>query len=248
MKILISNDDGYKSRGIKALIKELKTIADLVIVAPDRNRSGSSSSLTLDKAVKVNKLEKNFYYINGTPTDCVHIALTGLINFVPDLVISGINHGPNMGDDTIYSGTVAAAMEGYLLNIPSFAISMGNENPKFFETGAKVIVDLIKLYNKKKLGSMLLNVNVPDIPYEELKGMEITRLGKRHAAESAIKSEENKSEALYWIGAAGEPNDGGPGTDFNSIRKMIVSITPIHADLTDYQNIQKMKEWVKNEK
>tara|TARA_B100001175_G_C19504302_1_gene639954 strand:- start:2462 stop:3070 length:609 start_codon:yes stop_codon:yes gene_type:complete len=202
----------------------------------------------LDKAVKVNKLEKNFYYINGTPTDCVHIALTGLINFVPDLVISGINHGPNMGDDTIYSGTVAAAMEGYLLNIPSFAISMGNENPKFFETGAKVIVDLIKLYNKKKLGSMLLNVNVPDIPYEELKGMEITRLGKRHAAESAIKSEENKSEALYWIGAAGEPNDGGPGTDFNSIRKMIVSITPIHADLTDYQNIQKMKEWVKNEK
>ena len=248
MKILISNDDGYKSKGIKALIKELKTIADLVIVAPDRNRSGSSSSLTLDKAVKVNKLEKNFYYINGTPTDCVHIALTGLINFVPDLVISGINHGPNMGDDTIYSGTVAAAMEGYLLNIPSFAISMGNENPKFFETGAKVIVDLIKLYNKKKLGSMLLNVNVPDIPYEELKGMEITRLGKRHAAESAIKSEENKSEVLYWIGAAGEPNDGGPGTDFNSIRKMIVSITPIHADLTDYQNIQKMKEWVKNEK
>ena len=155
MKILISNDDGYKAKGIKALVTELEKIADLIIVAPDRNRSGSSSSLTLDKAVKVTKLKNNFYYINGTPTDCVHVALTGLINFVPDLVISGINHGPNMGDDTIYSGTVAAAMEGYLLNIPSFAISMGNENPKFFETGAKVTVDLIKLYNKKKLGSML---------------------------------------------------------------------------------------------
>ena len=244
MKILISNDDGYKAKGIKALITELEKIADLIVVAPDRNRSGSSSSLTLDKAVKVTKLKNNFYYINGTPTDCVHVALTGLINFVPDLVISGINHGPNMGDDTIYSGTVAAAMEGYLLNIPSFAISMGNENPKFFDSGAKVTVDLIKLYNKKKLGSMLLNVNVPDVPYEELKGMEITRLGKRHAAESAIKSEENKNEALYWIGAAGEPNDGGPGTDFNSIRKMVVSITPIHADLTDFQNIGKMKKWV----
>ena len=245
MKILISNDDGYKAIGIQTLINELKKIADLVIVAPDRNRSGSSSSLTLDKAVKVTKINNNSYYINGTPTDCVHIALTGLINFIPDLVISGINHGPNMGDDTIYSGTVAAAMEGYLLNIPSFAISMGNENPKNFKTAAKVTTDLIKLYNKKKFGSMLLNINVPDFSYDDLNGMEITRLGKRHAAEPAIKGEEKNHEIFYWIGAAGEPNDGGLGTDFNAIKNKIVSITPIHADLTDHKNIQNMKEWIK---
>jgi 5'-nucleotidase len=245
MKILISNDDGYQAVGIQTLIKELNKIADLIVVAPDRNRSGSSSSLTLDKAVKVTKVDNSFYYIDGTPTDCVHIALSGLMNFTPDLVVSGINHGPNMGDDTIYSGTVAAAMEGYLLNIPSLAISMGSDNPKNFTTGAKVTVDLIKLYNKKKFGPTLLNVNVPDIPYDNLKGIEITRLGKRHAAEPAVRGEESNTETLYWIGAAGEPNDGGPGTDFNAIQNKMVSITPIHGDLTDHQNMQTMKEWIK---
>jgi len=245
MKILISNDDGYQAVGIQTLIDELKKIADLIVVAPDRNRSGSSSSLTLDKAVKVTKVDKNVYYIDGTPTDCVHIALTGLINFIPDLVVSGINHGPNMGDDTIYSGTVAAAMEGYLLNIPSFAVSMGNDNPKNFTTAAKVTVDLIKLYNKKKIATTLLNINVPDVPYNDLKGIEITRLGKRHAAEPAIKGEGGNKETLFWIGAAGEPNDGGPGTDFNAVKNKIVSITPIHGDLTDHKNMQNIKEWVK---
>ena len=245
MKILISNDDGYQAVGIQTLIDELKKIADLIVVAPDRNRSGSSSSLTLDKAVKVTKVDKNVYYIDGTPTDCVHIALTGLINFIPDLVVSGINHGPNMGDDTIYSGTVAAAMEGYLLNIPSFAVSMGNDNPKNFTTAAKVTVDLIKLINKKKIATTLLNINVPDVPYNDLKGIEITRLGKRHAAEPAIKGESQNKETLFWIGAAGEPNDGGPGTDFNAVKNKIVSITPIHGDLTDHKNMQNIKEWVK---
>ena len=245
MKILISNDDGYQAAGIQILINELKKIADLIVVAPDRNRSGSSSSLTLDKAVKVTKVDDNIYYTDGTPTDCVHIALTGLINFTPDLIVSGINHGPNMGDDTIYSGTVAAAMEGYLLKIPSFAVSMGNNNPKNFITAAKVTVDLIKLYNKKKFTSTLLNINVPDIPYDSLEGIEITRLGKRHAAEPAIKGEEKNMETLFWIGAAGEPNDGGPGTDFNAIQNKMVSITPIHGDLTDHKNIQNMEEWIK---
>ena len=245
MKILISNDDGYQAVGIQTLINELKKIADLIVVAPDRNRSGSSSSLTLDKAVKVTKVDNSFYYTDGTPTDCVHIALSGLINFIPDLVVSGINHGPNMGDDTIYSGTVAAAMEGYLLNIPSFAISMGNDNPENFITAAKVTVNLIKLYNKKKFGTTLLNINVPDIPYNNLKGIEITRLGKRHAAEPAVKDETNNTETLFWIGAAGEPNDGGPGTDFNAIKNKMVSITPIHGDLTDHQNMQNIKEWIK---
>ena len=245
MKILISNDDGYQAAGIKSLINELKKISDVIVVAPDRNRSGSSSSLTLDKAVKVSKLNNNFYYINGTPTDCVHIALTGLIDFIPDLVVSGINHGPNMGDDTIYSGTVAAAMEGYLLNIPSFAISMGNDNPKNFNTAAKVTVDLINLYNKKKLSPTLLNINIPDLPYNDLKGMEITRLGKRHAAEPAIKGEEKDGETFFHIGAAGKPNDSGPGTDFNSVKNNMVSITPIHGDLTDHQKIKNMEDWLK---
>ena len=245
MKILVSNDDGYQAAGIKSLINELKKISDVIVVAPDRNRSGSSSSLTLDKAVKVSKLNNNFYYINGTPTDCVHIALTGLIDFIPDFVVSGINHGPNMGDDTIYSGTVAAAMEGYLLNIPSFAISMGNDNPKNFNTAAKVTVDLINLYNKKKLSPTLLNINIPDLPYNDLKGMEITRLGKRHAAEPAIKGEEKDGETFFHIGAAGKPNDSGPGTDFNSVKNNMVSITPIHGDLTDHQKIKNMEDWLK---
>ena len=245
MKILISNDDGYQAAGMQTLIDELKKIADLIVVAPDRNRSGSSSSLTLSKAVKVTKVDDNVYYTDGTPTDCVHIALSGLIDFIPDLVVSGINHGPNMGDDTIYSGTVAAAMEGYLLDIPSFAVSMCNENPKNFITGAKVTVDLIKLYNKKKFASTLLNINVPDIPYSNLEGIEITRLGKRHAAEPATRGDEKNMDTFFWIGPAGQPNDGGPGTDFNAVKNKMVSITPIHADLTDHKNIQIMKEWIK---
>tara|TARA_B100000795_G_scaffold258682_1_gene232969 strand:- start:31 stop:771 length:741 start_codon:yes stop_codon:yes gene_type:complete len=245
MKILISNDDGYKASGLEALIKELRKVADIVVVAPDRNRSGSSSSLTLDKAVKVTKVGNSLYYIDGTPTDCVHIALTGLINFIPDLIVSGINHGPNMGDDTIYSGTVAAALEGYLLNIPSFAISMGNDNPKNFKTAAKVTLDLIKLYNKKKFSHTLLNINVPDIHYDNLKGMEITRLGKRNNAKPAIKSEIKNNNTFFRIGAAGEPKDEGPGTDFNAVKNNKVSITPIQADLTDYQNVQNLKEWIK---
>ena len=150
-----------------------------------------------------------------------------------------------MGDDTIYSGTVAAAMEGYLLNIPSFAVSMGSNNPKNFITAAKVTVDLIKLYNKKKFATTLLNINVPDIYYDNLKGIEITRLGKRHAAEPAIKGDEKNMETFFWIGPAGEPNDGGPGTDFNAIKNNMVSITPIHGDLTDHKNMQIMKEWIK---
>ena len=245
MKILISNDDGYQAAGMQTLIDELKKIADLIVVAPDRNRSGSSSSLTLSKAVKVTKVDDNVYYTDGTPTDCVHIALSGLIDFIPDLVVSGINHGPNMGDDTIYSGTVAAAMEGYLLDIPSFAVSMCNENPKNFITGAKVTIDLIKLYNKKKFAPTLLNINVPDVPYDDLNGIEITRLGKRHAAEPAIKGDGNSTETFFRIGPAGEANDGGPGTDFNAVKNKIVSITPIHGDLTDHKNIQIMKEWIK---
>ena len=246
MHILISNDDGYKSKGIQVLINELKKIAQITVVAPSRNRSGASSSLSLDRSIKVTKKEDSFYFLSGTPTDCVHIALTGLMQTLPDMVISGINHGPNLGDDTIYSGTVAAAIEGYLLDIPSFAISMGSVNPKHFETAAKVTSDLIKLYNKKKVSSAsLLNINVPDIQYDELKGLEVTRLGKRHAAEKAMEKKHTQKESLYWIGEVGQPNDGGPGTDFYALKNNFVSISPIHPDLTDFKKIEITKNWIK---
>ncbi len=246
MHILISNDDGYKSKGIQVLINELKKIAQITVVAPSRNRSGASSSLSLDRSIKVTKKEDSFYFLSGTPTDCVHIALTGLMQTLPDMVISGINHGPNLGDDTIYSGTVAAAIEGYLLDIPSFAISMGSVNPKHFETAAIVTSDLIKLYNKKKVSSAsLLNINVPDIPYDELKGLEVTRLGKRHAAEKAMEKKHTQKESLYWIGEVGQPNDGGPGTDFYALKNNFVSISPIHPDLTDFKKIEITKNWIK---
>ncbi|MBT6232280.1 MAG: 5'/3'-nucleotidase SurE [Betaproteobacteria bacterium] len=246
MHILISNDDGYKSKGIQVLINELKKIAQITVVAPSRNRSGASSSLSLDRSIKVTKKEDSFYFLSGTPTDCVHIALTGLMQTLPDMVISGINHGPNLGDDTIYSGTVAAAIEGYLLDIPSFAISMGSVNPKHFETAAKVTSDLIKLYNKQKVTSAsLLNINVPDIPYDELKGLEVTRLGKRHAAEKAMEKKHTQKESLYWIGEVGQPNDGGPGTDFYALKNNFVSISPIHPDLTDFKKIEITKNWIK---
>ena len=246
MHILISNDDGYKSKGIQVLIKELEKYAQITVVAPSRNRSGASSSLSLDRSIKVTQKDDSFYYLSGTPTDCVHIALTGLMHSLPDMVISGINHGPNLGDDTIYSGTVAAAIEGYLLNIPSFAVSMGSANPKNFETAAKVTSDLIKLYNKNNKGTAtLLNVNVPDIPYDELKGLEVTRLGKRHAAEKAMEKKHTQKESLYWIGEVGQPNDGGPGTDFYALKNNFVSISPIHPDLTDFKKIEITKNWIK---
>lgn len=246
MKILVSNDDGYFSPGLNTLVSHLKKIADVVVVAPDRNRSGASSSLTLDKPICVKEIGPNVYSVDGTPTDCVHIALTGLIPFKPDMVISGINDGPNMGDDTIYSGTVAAAMEGYLLGITSYAVSMGKSDPKNFETAARVVLDLIDKQTKEgSRDALLLNINVPDIPYSEIKGFSVTRLGKRHEAESAIKKTDVNGNNLYWVGAVGEPNDGGPGTDFYAIQENYVSISPIQSDLTNYKEIDPLKQWVK---
>jgi 5'-nucleotidase len=246
MKILVSNDDGYFSPGLNTLVSHLKKIADVVVVAPDRNRSGASSSLTLDKPICVKEIGPNVHSVDGTPTDCVHIALTGLIPFKPDMVISGINDGPNMGDDTIYSGTVAAAMEGYLLGITSYAVSMGKSDPKNFETAARVVLDLIDKQTKEgPRDALLLNINVPDIPYSEIKGFSVTRLGKRHEAESAIKKTDVNGNNLYWVGAVGEPNDGGPGTDFYAIQENYVSISPIQSDLTNYKEIDPLKQWVK---
>lgn len=246
MHILISNDDGYLSEGIATLAAHLSEIADITVVAPERNRSGASNSLTLDRPLSVREAKNGFFYINGTPTDCVHIALTGLITEMPDLVISGINDGANMGDDTIYSGTVAAAMEGYLLNIPSIAISMSQHEATHFETAAKVAVELVEHYNQNPLkGAALLNVNVPDVPYAELKGRVVTRLGKRHKAEPVIQERTPRGEKIYWIGAAGQPNDGGEGTDFYAVANNQVSITPIHADLTKHEQLDAIQNWLK---
>ena len=241
MKFLLSNDDGYLASGINELAHILSSIGEVVIVAPEENKSASSSSLTLKNPLTITEHKKNIYYINGTPTDCVHIALSGFLKFKPDMVISGINDGPNMGDDTIYSGTVAAAMEGYLLDIPSLAISMSQYDPKYYATAGQVVLDLIpKIKNLQQ--SMLLNINVPDLPYDQLKGTEITRLGKRDKAEPIIHHPNQNNKLMYWVGAAGEPNDGGPGTDFFAIKNEKVSISPIISDLTNFNKLDLLKE------
>lgn len=245
MRILISNDDGYLAQGIRTLAEHLSTVAEVTIVAPDRNRSGASNSLTLDRPLSVHQVSENYYYVNGTPTDCVHLALTGLMTEMPDLVISGINDGANMGDDTIYSGTVAAAMEGYLLSIPSIAVSMSQHNATHFETAARIAVELVQHYIKNPIeSSALLNVNVPDVPYDQLHGKTITRLGKRHKAEPVIELETPRGEKVYWVGAAGQPNDGGEGTDFYAVANNQVSITPIRADLTQHEQLPALKQWL----
>ncbi len=245
MLILLSNDDGYFATGLNILAEHISKIADIIVVAPERNRSGASNSLTLDRPLTVRKASNGFYYLNGTPTDCVHLAVTGLIEEVPDMIISGINDGANMGDDTIYSGTVAAAMEGYLLGIPSFAVSMSQHNATYFETAAKVIVELIEHYKAKTFPApILMNVNVPDVPYAELKGKVVTRLGKRHKAEPVIKSTSPRGDTLYWVGPAGSAADAGEGTDFYAVANNQVSLTPLQADLTHHQQLDALKNWI----
>ena len=245
MKILLSNDDGYFAPGLNILAEHIAKIAEITVVAPERNRSGASNSLTLDRPLSVKKATNGFFYVNGTPTDCVHIALTGLMETMPDMVISGINDGANMGDDTIYSGTVAAATEGYLLGIPSIAISMSQHNSTNFETAARVAVELVEHFIKNGFKSTtLLNVNVPDIPYDELQGRVVTRLGKRHRAEPAIQLKTPRNETVYWVGPAGQPNDGGEGTDFYAIAHNQVSISPIQVDLTKHTQLTEIKDWL----
>ena len=245
MKILLSNDDGYFALGLVTLAAHLSKLAEITVVAPERNRSGASNSLTLDRPLSVKRANNGFFYVNGTPTDCVHIALTGLMDSMPDMVISGINDGANMGDDTIYSGTVAAAMEGYLLGIPSIAVSMSQHHSTHFETAARVAVELVQHHQKNGFSQpTLLNVNVPDIPYEELQGRTITRLGKRHKADPVIQLKTPRGETVYWVGAAGAPNDGGEGTDFYAVAHKQVSISPIQVDLTKHSQLDEIRNWL----
>jgi 5'-nucleotidase len=247
MRILLSNDDGYFAPGLNILAQALSAVADITVVAPERNRSGASNSLTLDRPLTVRQATNGFYFVNGTPTDCVHLAVTGLLDKLPDMVISGINDGANMGDDTIYSGTVAAAMEGYLLDIPSIAVSMSQHNATHFDTAARVVAGLVRRHQQLPFPApVLMNINVPDIPYTELKGSRTTRLGKRHKAESVIKSTTPRGEPVYWVGAAGAAQDAGEGTDFHAVEHHMVSITPLQIDLTQYAQLDTLKSWLKN--
>ncbi len=244
MRILLSNDDGYFAPGLAALASALAPHAELTVVAPERNRSGASNSLTLDRPLSVQMASNGFYYVNGTPTDCVHLAVTGLLDHLPDMIISGINDGANMGDDTIYSGTVAAAMEGFLLDIPSIAVSMSQHGAQHFDSAARVIVELVQHHAKNPFPApLLMNVNIPDIPFNQIKGTRITRLGKRHKAEAVIKSTTPRGETVYWVGAAGAAADAGEGTDFHAVEHNLVSITPLQVDLTQHAQLEALKAW-----
>jgi 5'-nucleotidase len=245
MRILLSNDDGYFAPGLAALAETLSRIAEVTVVAPERDRSGASNSLTLDRPLIVRKSHLGFHYINGTPTDCVHLAVTGLLDPLPDMIVSGVNHGANMGDDTIYSGTVAAATEGFLLGIPSIAMSLAKRVEGHYGTAARVAADLVNRFQQRPLRlPVLLNVNVPDVPYEELRGYRVTRLGRRHKAEPVIKSNNPRGETVYWVGAAGDVADAGEGTDFHAVANDFVSVTPLQIDLTQYAQIDAVRNWL----
>lgn len=246
MKILISNDDGVHAIGISTLANEIAKIAEVTVIAPDRNRSGASNSLSLQVPVRVYQLANGYYSVTGTPTDCVHLAVTGMLDAKFDMVISGINAGANLGDDVIYSGTVAAASEGRVLGLPSIAFSLAGKDPqKNYETAAIVARQIIERIKEMPLApATILNVNIPDVPLEELRGFELTRLGKRHPAQGAIKAVDPRGYPIYWIGASGEEEDAGPGTDFGAMKENLVSITPIKIDMTNYFAFQEIGSWV----
>jgi len=246
MRILLSNDDGYFAPGLAALAEALHGLGEVVVVAPEQNRSGASNSLTLDRPLHLKKAANGFYFVNGTPTDCVHLAVTGMLDELPDIIVSGINNGANMGDDTIYSGTVAAATEGYLLGIPSIAISLTSFEGNNYGTAALVARELVERFIRDPIREpVLLNVNVPDIPHAELNGMEVTRLGRRHKAEPVVKMTSPRNETVYWVGAAGAAADAGPGTDFNAAERGVVSITPLQIDLTHAAQLPSIRQWMR---
>ena len=245
MRILLSNDDGFQAPGIVCLAKALRTIAEVTVVAPDRNRSGASNSLTLENPIRATQVEYGIFSVDGTPTDCVHLAITGLLDQEPDMVISGINAGSNMGDDVIYSGTVAAAMEGRFLGLPAMAVSLAGEKLIHYETAAQVVLKLlVRLKNHPLPIDTILNVNVPDVPADQLQRVCATRLGRRHKSEPVVKQTDPRGKLIYWVGPVGPEEDAGPGTDFFAIRNKEVSVTPIQVDLTRYDAIDKVANWL----
>lgn len=248
MKILISNDDGYRAEGLRALAIALEPLGAITVVAPDRNRSGASNSLTLDVPLRVFPFEPNRYLVvNGTPTDCVHMAVSGLFDFEHDMVVSGINDGANLGDDVLYSGTVAAAIEGRFLGLPALAVSLVVQqgSGQHFDTAARVATELVLRLQRAPLQATILNVNVPDLPYEQLKGFQATRLGSRHRSEKLVRSEDPRGRPVYWIGAAGVGQDAGPGTDFHAVANGYVSVTPLQIDLTRHPMLDDVNTWLR---
>ncbi|UCH52924.1 MAG: 5'/3'-nucleotidase SurE [Pseudomonadota bacterium] len=247
MRILLSNDDGYLAPGLAALARAVRSVAEVDVVAPERDRSGASNSLTLDRPLRVRQGENGFMYVDGTPTDCVHIAITGLMDRLPDMVIAGINRGANLGDDVIYSGTVAAAMEGRFLGLPAVAVSLADKVATHFDTAGAFIVQLLRHLRTHQLpADTILNVNVPNVALTDVVGVEVTRLGHRHKAEPVIKASDPYGNPIYWVGAAGAEADAGPGTDFFAIKRSYISVTPLHVDLTRYTALDPAATWLKD--
>ena len=245
MHILVSNDDGYRAPGIAVLAEALAVEYEISIVAPERNCSGASNSLTLERGLRACQVAENAYYVDGTPTDTVHLALTGLLKKEPDMVVSGINAGANMGDDVLYSGTIAAAMEGRHLGLPAIAVSMDSYTPDYYETAAKAVVQLLKGLNETSFAAnTILNINVPDIPWSEIKGFKATRLGNRHKSEGMIVQDDPRGDPMYWVGPPGEAQDAGEGTDFHAVSQHYVSITPLQIDLTRYNTLAELESWL----
>lgn len=246
MHFLLSNDDGYQATGLEKLAGAISELGEVTVVAPDRDRSGASNSLTLDAPIYARTAPNSFIYVNGTPTDCVHLAITGLLDKDPDMVISGINAGANLGDDVLYSGTVAAAMEGRFLGRTSLAVSLAGENVRNYDAAVKVVKQIVQGMIEKPLEpNLLLNINIPDLPYDELGQLEITRLGQRHKSEPAINMKDPRGRTIYWVGPVGPGVDEGPGTDFHAVSLGNVSITPLQYDLTRYGVIEELSGWVK---
>jgi 5'-nucleotidase len=247
MKILLSNDDGYRAEGLEALKQAIKPLGSVTIVAPDRNRSGASNSLTLDVPVRAALYDVDSYYVNGTPTDCVHLAISGLFPFEHDIVVSGVNDGANLGDDTLYSGTVAAAVEGRFLGLPAIAVSLCLEpgSPRNFAGAARIAASLVTRMARTPLkGPVILNLNVPDLPDGQLRGVRVTRLGNRHRAKPIIPATDPRGRSVYWVGSAGDGQDAGPGTDFQAIAEGYASITPLQIDLTRHAALPEVERWL----
>ena len=245
MQILLSNDDGYRAPGLEAMASALSVTDSVTVVAPERDRSGSSNSLTLERPLRVHVAENGFYFVNGTPTDCVHLAITGLLYQEPDMVVSGINAGANMGDDVLYSGTVAAAMEGRFLGLPAIAVSMTSYDPQHYASGVKAIAGIVdRLRSEPLQQTSILNVNVPDVEWDEISGYRITRLGNRHKSEGVIRQTDPRGDPMYWVGPPGAAQDAGEGTDFYAIEHNFISITPLQIDLTRYDSLHYLEQWL----
>jgi len=243
--ILVANDDGYAAPGLQALVDAIAPLAELVVIAPEVNHSGASNSLTLNRPLSVHQAANGFRYINGTPSDCVHVALTGMLDRRPDLIVSGINNGQNMGEDTLYSGTVAAAAEGYLFGIPSIAFSLEEKGWAHLDAAARVAREVVERAIAHPLPApTLLNVNIPSRPYAELTGTRVTRLGKRHPSEPVARSTSPFGDEIFWIGPAGKVDDNTEGTDFHAVAQGAVSVTPLRLDLTRGEQIPMLRAWV----